>query len=341
MLNLLKKLAKFSAVSVVGLYTLIWALSPYVANHFLSHYLETQQLELDTRSTILYNPFLSKVTIETLSISKLTDNAEDSKKVFTLAKLVFEVDAYKLLSKQLTVTDFVIDGLYLAINKETDLLTVAGIKISENESGDRKKMEVVGSDGNTPPSDFPLQLVMEKMILKNSMIDIVEEGQQHQLQLKNVNINELTATQTMQRLSLTLAWDLTGNLDGAEISLSGIAAMKEGLGEIDIAVALADIDLNRFSYHATPHIEKIEGLISYSGEHKISLTDAGISIDITDLEFNSDNLAANKNGLHLSLAQQTLKSRALGLTLTPGFEISMTGEGEFTSQDFNVYNKVK
>lgn len=329
MLNLLKKLAKFAAISVVGLYTLIWALSPYVANHFLSHYLETQQLELDTKSTIRYNPFLSKVTIEALSISKLSDKAEDSKKVFTLAKLVFEVDAYKLLSKQLNVTDFVIDGLYLSVNKEAGLSTVAGIDISA--------VEHIDSNDSEASEILPFQLVMASMTLKNSMIDIVEEGQQHQLQLNDININALQATQAMQDLSITL----TGDLDGADITLSARAVMKDGLGEIDIEIALVDIDINKFSHLATPHIEKLEGLMSYRAEHKIELTESGISIDITDLEFNNRNLTANKNGLHFSLAQQKLKTRALRLILTPNFEVSMTGDGEFSGQGFTIYNKVK
>ncbi|MBL4799245.1 MAG: DUF748 domain-containing protein [Oleispira sp.] len=339
MLNLLKKLAKFAAISVVGLYTLIWALSPYVANHFLSQYLETQQLELDTRSTIRYNPFLSKVTIEALSISKLADKAGDSKKVFSLAKLVFEVDAYKLLSKQLNVTDFVIDGLYLSVNKEAGLSTVAGIDISAVEHIDSENIDSKNIDSNDSEAseDLPFQLVMASMTLKNSMIDIVEGGQQHQLQLNDININALQATQAMQDLSITL----TGDLDGADITLSARAVMKDGLGGIDIEIALVDIDINKFSHLATPHIEKLEGLMSYRADHKIELTESGISIDITDLEFNNRNLTANKNGLHLSLAQQKLKTRALRLILTPDFEVSMTGDGEFSGQGFTIYNKVK
>jgi len=87
MLNLLKKIAKLATALIVGLYISIWALSPYVANHFLSQYLQAQQLELGAESTIRYNPFLSRLTIEKLALSKATDH---SGKVFQLAELTVE-----------------------------------------------------------------------------------------------------------------------------------------------------------------------------------------------------------------------------------------------------------
>lgn len=342
MLNLLKKIAKLAAVSIVGLYTLIWALSPYVANHFLSQYLETQQLELDTKSTIRYNPFLSKLTIEGLSISTLIDKEGDSEKVFMLSELAFEVDAYQLLSKQIKIAEFTIDGLYLTVNKAADLLSVAGINVPLIENVDNKdpealESEILEQEESLQPSTPPFQLVMAKMTLKNSMIDIVEEGQQHKLKLSDIKINALQATQAIQNLSLTLA----GDLDGADITLSAIAAMKGGLGEIDIDVALSDIAINKFSHLVIPHVETIEGQVSYSAEHRVELTATGISVDIKDLAFNGQNLEANKNGLQLILGQQELQSKLLSMKFTTYSDFKFSGDAKLLLQDINVYNKTK
>lgn len=334
MLNLLTKIAKLATVMVVGIYTLIWALSPYVANHFLSQYLETQKLTLDAESTIRYNPFLSKLTIDTLTITKATNKAE---RVLELSALRLELSAHRLLFDQVSISEFIIDGLYLAVNKEADLLRVAGIQIPASSHVDGESSETSELEKNTQSSYSPFQLVMAKMTLKNTMIDIIEEGQQHQLYLNDVNINEVEATQAIQNLSLTLV----GNLDGAEITLSAIAAMKEGLGTIDIEVVLTEIDINKFSHLAVPHIENTEGVISYSAEHNIELTAAGIGIVVTDLTINSQNLEANKNGLQFNLGEQELKTKRLSLQAPADAGMTIITDAELSLKDINIYNKTK
>jgi hypothetical protein len=336
MLNLLKKLAKLAVismvVSVVGLYVLIWGLSPYAANYFLSQYLDAQQLELDAESTIRYNPFLSKLTIKALTVTKATDKSE---KVLALSNLTVELAVHRILLDKITISKFIIDGLYVAVNKEANALSIAGINIPVADTV--TDAVVTEKEDSRQSSDFPFQLVMSKMTLKNSMIDIVEEGQQHLLQLNDLNINDVKATQALQSLSLTLDSDL----DGAEIKVSVIADMQGSLGEVNIETKLTDIDINKFSHLATPNIETVEGLISYNAEHKIKLTSEGISIDITDLTFNSQNLAANKNGLQLSLGEQELKSKHLSVLTSADASLNIMADGELLLADFNIYNKTK
>ena len=237
MLNLLKKIAKLATALIVGLYISIWALSPYVANHFLSQYLQTQQLELGGESSIRYNPFLSRLTIEKLALSKATDH---SGKVFQLAEVTVELALHRLFFNQVSVTDFVIDGLYITINKDTNLLNVAGINIPlghkvETDVANEIKSDELGSR---------LQFVMSNMKLINSTVDIIEQGQLHQLHLTEVNLSEVSATESKQDLSVTVIADL----DGAEIILSAVADMKGGLGEINVEAELTDIDINKFTH---------------------------------------------------------------------------------------------
>lgn len=337
MLNLLKKIAKLATVSVVGfivgLYALTWLLSPLVANHFLSRYLDTHQLELDTESTIRYNPFLSKLTIEALTITKATDQAE---KVLALSNLIFELAAHQIIFDKISISQFIVDGLYVTVNKEAELLNIAGIKIpvTDNSSTDPVIAE---TEGRNQSSDFPFQLVMAKMTLKNSMIYIVEEGQQHQLRLNDININEVKATQAIQNLSLTFV----GDLDGADIMLSAMADMEGALGEVNIEAKLTEIDINKFSHLAMPSIEKVAGSISYNASHKIKLTTEGLSIDVVNLDIESQNVEVNKNDLFLSLGQQTFKGESLNLRLLDNSEWAVASHGELLLQDISIYNKTE
>ena len=330
MLNLLKKIAKLATALIVGLYISIWALSPYVANHFLSQYLQAQQLELGAESTIRYNPFLSRLTIEKLALSKATDH---SGKVFQLAELTVELALHRLFFDQVNVTEFVIDGLYITINKDTDLLNVAGINIPLGHKAEHEiKSEVVSEK-----LDLPLQLVMSKMKLINSTVDIIEQGQLHQLHLTDVSISEVSATESKQDLSVSVIADL----DGAEVILSVVADMTGRLGEINIEAELTDIDINKFTHFSTPYVEKITGSVNYHGNHNIKLTEEGISIDIIDLAFTGQNLAVKKNDLHLSLGQQEFKTDYLAIKTLANSAVNITTVGELLLQDINIYNKTE
>ena len=330
MLNLLKKIAKLATALIVGLYISIWALSPYVANHFLSQYLQAQQLELGAESTIRYNPFLSRLTIEKLALSKATDH---SGKVFQLAELTVELALHRLFFDQVNVTEFVIDGLYITINKDTDLLNVAGINIPLGHKAEHEiKSEVVSEK-----LDLPLQLVMSKMKLINSTVDIIEQGQLHQLHLTDVSISEVSATESKQDLSVSVIADL----DGAEVILSVVADMTGRLGEINIEAELTDIDINKFTHFSTPYVEKITGSVNYHGNHNIKLTEEGINIDIIDLAFTGQNLAVKKNDLHLSLGQQEFKTDYLAIKTLANSAVNITTVGELLLQDINIYNKTE
>jgi len=330
MLNLLKKIAKLATALIVGLYISIWALSPYVANHFLSQYLQAQQLELGAESTIRYNPFLSRLTIEKLALSKATDH---SGKVFQLAVLTVELALHRLFFDQVNVTEFVIDGLYITINKDTDLLNVAGINIPLGHKAEHEiKSEVVSEK-----LDLPLQLVMSKMKLINSTVDIIEQGQLHQLHLTDVSISEVSATESKQDLSVSVIADL----DGAEVILSVVADMTGRLGEINIEAELTDIDINKFTHFSTPYVEKITGSVNYHGNHNIKLTEEGINIDIIDLAFTGQNLAVKKNDLHLSLGQQEFKTDYLAIKTLANSAVNITTVGELLLQDINIYNKTE
>ena len=247
-----------ATVLIVGLYISIWVLSPYVANHFLSQYLETQLLELGAGSSIRYNPFLSRLSIKELALSRAADPlvSDSSGKVFHISELTVEIALHRLFFDQLSVTEFAIDGLYMTINKDTDLLNVGGINIplehKVDSHIDSEGLGLLDSEGNAESSNSPLQFVMSKMKLINSRIDIIEQGQLHQLHLTDVSINEVNASETKQDLAVTLIADL----DGAEVILSAVADMHGGLGEINVEAELSDVDVNKFTHLSSPYVEK-------------------------------------------------------------------------------------
>ena len=209
MLRVLKNLVKFAVILIAGIYLSAWALSPFIANHFIAQYLEQHDLELEDQTTIRYNPFLSRLTIDSLVVKN--QNAD----VLSLSSLSLEISAYQLISRELNVSELLIDGLYLVIDKQAESLSIAGIRMptaektvieeadvqqpselesSDLESTDLESTELTSTEQQDSENDVKsaepdFQLLMPEMRLTNSKIDIIENGQLHTLKLKDIGLH--------------------------------------------------------------------------------------------------------------------------------------------------------
>lgn len=332
MVNLLKKIAKLAVLSILGAYLLVWALSPIVVNYFVSDYLKTQQLTLDPSSTIRYNPFFSR-----LSIKDATVKNTQAENVVGISSLLLELSLYQLLEDKISVSEFSIDGLYLAVNKDAALLHVGGIHIpspADNNNHQPNTVEINQADSEL---DFPFQVVMEKMTLQNSLIDMTEDGQQHLLKLDNVEIIDFGATQSLQNGSLSLV----GDLDGADISISANVALNDRLGTLGVDVSVSNLNVGAFTHRASPHIQTLQGLISYQGMHTLKIADSGIRVDIDNFKLSGQDIEAHKNGLQLVLDEQALETKFLSLELLPDSGVKFLADGDLLLRNVHFYNKNK
>ena len=332
MVNLLKKIAKLAIASILGVYLLIWALSPILAHYFVSDYLETQQLALSPSTTIRYNPFFSQLSIKDASITN-----GQSEKVAGVSSLLLELSLYQLLEDKIRVSEFSVDGLYAVVNKNSGLLSIGGIEIPASADSDSSQSKTFELEATNSDSAFAFKIVMKKMTLQNSLVDITEEGHQHLLRLDNIEITDVGVTQSRQNFSL----NLMGGLDGADISISASAAMIGNLGTLGIDVAVSNVNVNQFGHLITPHIQTLQGLINYQGSHTIKIADSGIQVEIENLMFSSQNVEAHKNGLQLILGEQELKTSLLSLEIQSESGLKILAGGELLFRDLNIYNKSK
>ena len=244
-----------------------WALSPFIANHFIAQYLEQHDLELEDQTTIRYNPFLSRLTIDSLVVKN--QNAD----VLSLSSLSLEISAYQLISRELNVSELLIDGLYLVIDKQAESLSIAGIRMptaektvieeadvqppSELESSDLESTDLESTDlestdlesteltsteqqdseNDVKSAEPDFQLLMSEMRLTNSKIDIIENGQLHTLKLKDIGLHVDKITPNLQNLSLSLL----AEFNKAEIALTASTEMVNQLGLISVDVDVQDV----------------------------------------------------------------------------------------------------
>lgn len=342
MLSLLKNIAKFAVLFVIGVYVSIWAFSPYAAHHFISQYLEgqylqgqyleDQPLELGDETSIRYNPFLSKLTIDSLTVN------QNATRVLTLSSLSIELSAYRLLSDEVNVSELLIDGLYLLVNKQKTSLSIAGFNLSSGVDKTQVDTESKEDTNNTSQADeSPLQLIIPQLLLTNSKIEIIDEASSHVLHIKDLEIDVTTLTPSQQRLSLTMLADF----NDADLYLSATTDLKNALGDINIDVDIEDIDLKKFSDYFEPHISLDNGFISYKGQHTVKLMETGLHLDVSDFGVSTQGMQVNKNDLHFSLGENDFNSPLLSVELTNDAELTVKSGGDLLWKDVSVFHKTK
>lgn len=340
MLNILKNIVVYAAILIIGMYFSVWAFSPFAANYFISQSLEEHQLELKDESTIRYNPFLSRLDIDTLAITKNSEN------VFKLSSLTLEISAYQLLFNEVNVTKLLIDGLYLVVDKQNESFSIAGINIpsAKIEEGKTKPVHSENDDkaennselSDTPATELALQLIMPSMRLTNSAINIIDSDKEHTLQLKEVSVDVTKITSSLQNLSLNVFADL----DGSDISIFASTELINEIGDINFEIDIEEVDLFKFDHWFSPYISVTNGLVSYKGKHSIQLSKDGIRLEIEDLGFHSQGIAFNKNDIHFSLGEQDFNSELMSLDLSTDAHFVVTGSGDLQWRDITAFNKM-
>jgi hypothetical protein len=95
------------------------------ANYYLDQYLETQGLSLDNKTHIQYNPFRSRLEINTLQVNNVA-----GEKVFLLSFFSVELDPHQLMFENVYIPRIVIKGLDLTVKKLQDDLLLGGISLT-------------------------------------------------------------------------------------------------------------------------------------------------------------------------------------------------------------------
>ncbi len=355
MLRVLKNLVKFTAILIAGIYLSAWALSPFIANYFIAQYLEQHDLELEDQTTIRYNPFLSRLTIDSLVVKNQKAD------VLSLSSLSLEISAYQLISRELNVSELLIDGLYLVIDKQAESLSIAGIRIptaektvieesdvepplelesSDLESTELESTELTNTEQKDPENDVKsaepdFQLLMPKMQLTNSNIDIIENGQLHTLKLKDIGLHVDKITPNLQSLSLSLL----AEFNQSEIELSASTEMVSQLGKMSFDIDVQNVNIHKFSHLFTPQITLENGFVSYKGKHNIKLMKEGIRVEIADLGFETQGIEVNKNDIHFTLGEQQFNSPLITVDVNNETQLTVAGKGDLLWQDVNVFNK--
>lgn len=336
MFSKLAYISKILFVTVIAGYLLIWLFSPWVANYYLSQYLETQGLSLSAESSIRYNPFRSRVEINSLKI-----NNAAAEKVSELSYLSIELDLHQLIFDDVYIPQVVIKGLNFSINKKEDDLSVAGISLAQfknNEAVEKQKTTADKQAGEVDRDEGLIllnRLVMPTLILEDSNVDFDNGQSRHRLKLHNIKITDLFATSRKQ----TVGVSMMAELDGGPVDINMTAELINQQGGIDFDLNLTDIDIERFDNFLPQGIDTLVGMLNYSGKHSIKIENESVVLNIKRGRFTGADVRLGKGDAHVVIGEQEINVDGFSVILQNDKSPKIEGTGSLIIYDVNVYNK--
>ncbi|MCP4271555.1 MAG: DUF748 domain-containing protein [Gammaproteobacteria bacterium] len=321
-------------VSVILLiYLLIWAFSPKLTHFYINDYLQSHhQLDLSEKTSVRYNPFTSHLSVHDLSVI----NGQET--VISLNNLEIEIRLHQLLRKNLYASEFKLENLAISVIKTTDVFQIAGLDINKLVS----ESETTAAT-NPDEETTAFQLVLPRLSIHNSEINLGLNGQKHHIAIKQLSITQ--SKLSSRELDINLG--LEANVDGAPFVFSADSILKRGIGKINFKSSLKNYDVAELVQFLPQEINQLAGKIGFESEGEVNLSEnktallmpamrielADSQLLYNDLELTHQSLNMNLSGLNLHLLENSFITAAVKAIEILGGSLKSTGSGVTLGSD--------
>ena len=295
----LKRIATWLILIFLTLYLTIWALSPALSRWQINDQLMNFGLQLTDESTIRLNPFLLRLSISDLALIKPEHHQVEA----SIKSVELDIDTLSLISKELLIEEFTVDGIELSATLTEKTLNVAGFTIpqeprqTESEEGDASSTK----NNSTEKRDSAAQekswlLLADRFQLTNISLLLDNQGNQHRVTIESLSLSELVLDNKNQQAKL----ELKGIVDSAPIGLNVVLENQPDSGNAEISLTLEKFELSKIGYLIKQQVEQISGQFSLSLNQSISFTPKATTIQMPNLDLQLDSLQATTSGLTLN-----------------------------------------
>jgi hypothetical protein len=321
---------KIAFVIIIGVYASVWLFSPWLANHYLDQYLYTHGLSLDDETHIRYNPFRSRLEINSLQI-----NNAKAEKVSALSFFSVELDLHQLIFEDVYIPRIVIKGLDFNIKPLQDDLLVAGISLAALNKGDQPATQKDSSKSNG--LSFLNRLIMAELVLEESNVDFYNDKTRHQLKLHTIRIIDLFATSRKQTVGLSIL----AELDNAPIDISMTVDLIDQEGDLDFDVDISNVEVEKFMNFLPKNIDSLLGMLSYKGKHRLNITEGSMVLNIDKGHFSGIDVNFRQDDMQVSIEQQEISIDEFSVILEKNKKPKVEGDSSVLVQNIIIYSKEK
>jgi hypothetical protein len=330
MFSALRYIFKITFFIIISAYVSVWLFSPWVANHYLDQYLDTHGLSLDDDTRIRYNPFRSRLEINTLQI-----NSAKAEKVTALSFFSVELDLHQLIFEEVYIPRVVIKGLDFNIKQLPDDLLVGGISLAALNKGSQPATQKDSFESNGV--SFFNRLIMPEFVLEESNVDFYNDKTRHHLKLHAVKIIDVFATSRKQTVGLAIS----GELDNAPIDISMTADLINQKGGIDFDVNISNLEVEKFIDFLPKDIDSLLGVLSYKGKHRLNIAEGSMVLNIEEGHLSGIDVNVIKDDIHVSIEQQEISIDDFSVILEDNKKPKVEGASSVLVHNIIIYNKEK
>lgn len=315
---------KIVAALFIGIYLIIWAISSPVSKYFISPILMEQGLTLSPDTSIRYNPFLSQLTVNDLTLY-----LNEEEKVLSINELTIRLTLFRILFDKIVISKFHLDNAYIKINKTETQLIIAGIDLNKEKSNDNSPEATAESE----PKPLDYQLILPKLKLSQINIDIENSNKPHQLVINNLLVTKVEASEQSQQASVSLQ----SIIDGTKLSLNAEASFEQGQGEVATKLAITDYPIAKLKRYVE-ELTELDGAFSLVSEQTISITTNQMKLHLHDTVITNKNLVIGYEEQFFTLANLQQNINDLQLTLEQGEITELTGRGQIVLNEASIYH---
>jgi len=321
--SIVKKVITRIIAVFIALYLIIWLASSPIIKHFLTAPLAELGLKLSSNSSISYNPFLSQLALQNVTIIK------QNEAVFSVKELKIQIALYKLVVDKIEFQKLFINELYLRVEQNSQGITLAGVSLpsttdSTTDGADEiaKKIE--------KDSTFNYQISLPKLEVLKSKIELnIKQNEKvfhHKLLLSKLLITDVLAAQTFQQGEITLE----AKIDQAPLTLDADISFERGTGTLksDFNVSTYPLSSAQHFVKAISPIEKLSGELSFSSSQTVTIAPSEIKINIAKASLSNKDLILNQAPFSINLKKFTSDFSDFELVVGDNLLAKLSGNAE-------------
>jgi len=334
--KMLKSFVKAVFACYLLVCSFIWFVSPWIASQLLMPILSAENLTLAEKSTIRYNPFLSRFSVSGFDLSQIDDATHTP--LVSLESAEIELGLWQLLNKTIYVSQMDIDGLKLNIDKSADEISIGGWPLPTSASNAPKNE----SDTQSYQDNFSIKIPDLNVV--NSSIALNWHGNTHSISLSNINLNQLNLSTREQEGNIDFSLTINKSL----IKLNAKFGLNNLIGEIDYKLTMNALNLADFNHFVFPNKQVnnntlLSGLVSLTYQQKIAVNKQTIKTKLSDINLSLSDLLVRIQGANLSIKNQQLISKSLQVDI-PDWQLDsaraeLSGEASFNLSQLNAYTE--
>lgn len=310
---------------VISLYLVIWIISSPLIKHFVKPMIEEQGLIMTDSASFRFNPFLTQITVSDLKLLKAQQT------VLATEKLVVQVTLLQLLFDNITISQFSLQNAFLAIERTSEQLIIAGIDLNQLNN-QTSKIEEDSNPENQETTPFPYQILLPELSLENVQFDLKNDNSHHTFTIKELRITDLIASEQSQQVSI----NIDSTLDKAHVELTADIQLEQGAGQANSMLAITGYPLNALQEYIE-NVSQLKGLFSFKSEQLLSFNSEEIKAHIKQAQLSNEALFIEANQHFLTLESFQNNISDLTLTLNNNQITELAGTSQLAMTNASVF----